>query len=310
MTHRVVLLLGDDFLVEEALDRVRAEVAADPLSEAEFDAGAPVTDIVGALETPSLLGGRRLVVVHGAQSLGKDAAAELERYLASPAPHSVLVLVATGRSRLTDAVAKAGTVVRLQPPRGRALIGWIRERALSHGIEIDDRGAWALRDAVGSELRDLDGALAQMASAAPEGRRVRVGDVRAQFARLADERIYAFTDAVGDRRLDGAMTALRRLLQQGDEPLVIFGALAGQIRRMLLARSVGDAGPAAVGDYLGLPEWRARRLQSQARSYKEEELASAVQALALADVEMKGGDLPPEVALERAVIDIVAARSR
>ena len=101
------------------------------------------------------------------------------------------------------------------------------------------------------------------------------------------------------------MSALRRLLEQGDEPLVIFGALTAHVRRMLIARGVADKGPRAVGDALGLPEWRAERLNRQSRSYREEELVAALSALAAADVEMKGGDLPPEAALERAVVEIV-----
>jgi DNA polymerase III delta subunit len=106
------------------------------------------------------------------------------------------------------------------------------------------------------------------------------------------------------------MAALRRLLDQGEEPLVLFGALAGQVRRMLIARSVADAGPRAVGERLGIPEWRAQRLHRQVRSYREEELAGALGTLAATDVEMKGGDLLPEVALERAVVQIVAPPSR
>ena len=306
-----MLLVGDAFLVEEALARVRADVGSDPLSEAEFDSSAPGADIVAALETPSLLGGRRLVIVHGASSLAKDQVALLERYLEAPSPHSLLVLVASGRTtKLADAVSRAGSVVNLQPPKGRQLNAWIRERGRSHGVELDDRAAWALRDAAGAELRDIDAALAQLVSAFPPGRRIGAADVRSQFPRLADERVYAFTDAVGDRRLDTAMTALRRLLDQGDEPLVIFGALAGQVRRMLVARSVAEGGARAVGERLGMPEWRAQRLHRQARSYREEELAAALGKLAVADVEMKGGDLPPEMALERAVIEIVATRAR
>ena len=310
MNDPVVLLVGDDFLVEEALSRLRAQLGTDPLSEVEFDAGAPAADVVAALETPSLLGGRRLVIVHGAHSLTKDQTALLERYLESPSPHSVLVLIGSGRTRLADAASRAGSVVTLQPPKGRQLIGWIRERGRGHGVELDERAAWALRDAAGAELRDLDAALAQMASAFPSGERIGAVEVRSQFPRLAEERVYAFTDAVGDRRLDIAMTALRRLLDQGDEPLVIFGALAAQVRRMLVARSVAEGGARAVGERLGMPEWRAKRLERQARPYREDELAAAVEKLAAADVEMKGGDLPPEVALERAVIEIVATRAR
>jgi DNA polymerase-3 subunit delta len=263
--------------------------------------------MIAALETPSLLGGERTVVIEDVGSLNKDQTDALETYLRSPAPHAVLILTARGRTKLAAAVQQTGSVMALEAPRGRRLVAWIRQRARDHGLRLDDRAGWALMDSVGAELRDLDAALEQLASATVGLPSVAAADVRRVFPRLADERIYAFTDAVGDRRLAVAMEALRRLLMQGDEPLVVFGALAAHVRRMVVARSAGEKGSQALRDALGLPEWRAERLLRQARSYREEELISALSSLAGADVDIKSGDIPPEVALERALVSIVGA---
>ncbi|MBA2427644.1 MAG: DNA polymerase III subunit delta [Actinobacteria bacterium] len=318
MSSPVYLLTGDGFLVEEALDRVRREEATDPLSEATFDATVEVAELTNALGTASLFGDRRLVVVTEAGDLSKDAVRALEDYLGAPAPSTVLALTATGRTKLDGAVKKSGAVITLEAPRGRRLLPWIRARAGSLGLKLDDRAAWALIDAVGSALRPLHSALEQLATGLGGGRRVAPGgtadrgagrvtdvDVRKAFPRIADEHIYALTDAVGDRRLPVAMTTLRRLLEQGEEPLVLFGALTGQVRRMLRARAVADGGARAVADAIGMPGWRAERLYRQSRSFKEEELVGALELLAETDVELKGGDLSPGAALERAVVGIV-----
>ena len=305
MTVPVYLLSGEPFLANEALDRVRADVGAGHLSEDSFDASVEVAELMSALETPSLLGDTRLVIVHDAEGLKKEHAEAVERYLASPSPYSILVLVASGRTKLDALVKTHGSVIGLDQPKGRRLVGWIRQRAGEHGLKIDDRAGWALTDSVGTELRDLDGALAQLATQHGSGARIGAPEVREAFARLADQRVFAFTDAVGDRRLPVAMASLRRLLEQGDEPLVLFGSLASQVRRMLRARRYADQGSKAVADALGLPGWRAERLQKQAKSYREEELVTAMEILAVTDVEIKGGDLTPEAALERAVVQII-----
>ncbi len=305
MSSRVYLLTGEPFLAGEALATIRAQEATEHLSEAVFDSTADVAELMSALETPSLLGGSRLIVVHDAQDLKKDQLEALERYLTSPSPYAVLVLIASGRTRLEPLVRSTGSVIALETPKGRRLVGWIRERASEHRVRFDDRAAWALIDAVGTELRDLDGAIQQLSTQLGTGARVGAAEVRQAFSRLADERIYAFTDGVGDRRLPVAMTALRRLLDQGEEPLVVLGSLTSQVRRMLRARRYAEQGARAVGDALGLPGWRAERLQKQALAYREEELVAAMNALAEADVEMKGGDIPPEAALEKVVTRIV-----
>lgn len=306
MSAPVYLLSGETFLAEEAVDRIRAEAATDPLAEASFGSDASAAEILGALETPSLLGGRRLVVVRDANDLAKDQVEALARYLESPSPSAVLVLVAAGRTKLDAAVKAVGSAIALEAPKGRRLVAWIRERGRERKLRVDDRAGWALVDSVGTELRDLDAALEQLSTALGAGATVGAGEVRDAFPRLADERVFAFQDAVGERRLAVAMTALRRLLEQGDEPLMIFGSLSSQIRRMLRARRFADLNAKAVGDALGLPSWRAERLQRQCRAYREDELVDALGVLAATDVEMKGGDLPPEAALERAVVRIVS----
>ncbi|MGH2807083.1 MAG: DNA polymerase III subunit delta [Actinomycetota bacterium] len=307
MSAAAYLLTGEQFLADEAVARVRAETDADPLSEIGFDADVEVHELIGALQTPSLLGGRRLVIVTGAQDLNKEQAEAIATYLDSPSPSAVLVLVAAGKTKVDAAMKKLGAVITLEAPKGRRLVGWIRERGKARKIKLDDRAAWALIDSVGAELRDLDGALEQLGLSSGDGP-VTAATVRKAFPRLADERTFAFTDAVGERRLAPAMATLRRLLEQGDEPLMLFGALSAHMRRMLRARRFADKGARAVGEAMGLPEWRAERLQKQARSYKEEELVAAMDVLAKTDVDMKGEFPSPEAALERAVVQIISGR--
>lgn len=305
MSSPVYLVTGEQFLVEEALDRIRAETDADPLSEVDLDPSAERAEISGALDTPSLLGGTRLVIVRDAGGLSKDQVQLVTGYVESPSPFAVLVLIAEGRTKFDAAVKKHGSVISLEPPKGRRLAGWVRERARERKILLDERATWALIDAVGTELRDLDGALEQLFTSRGPGSKFAAQDVRAAFPRLADERVFALTDAVGDRRLPVAMTTLRRLLLQGDPPVVLFGAITAHIRRMLRARRQADHGPAAVATALGLPEWRAKTIARQARSYKEDELIRALRVLADADLDMKEGDVAGDVALERAVYEIV-----
>lgn len=303
----VFLLSGEPFLAEEALDRIRRDETTDTLSEVVLDATAPVSAFMEAVGTPSLLGGRRLVVIRDAQDLKKDQADALAGYLEAPSPDAILVLVAAGRTKLDSVIKKSGAVISIDAPKGRKLVTWLKQRAVEQKIKLDDRAAWALVDAVGADLRALDGALEQLMTQHGPGAAIGAKEVRAAFPRHADERSFAFTDAVGERRLPVAMASLRRLLDQGDEPLALFGVLTAHLRRLLRARQVAGEGSRAVGEALGMPEWRAERMVKQALSYREEELVYAMSVMADADIDMKGEFPSAEAALERAVIRIVTA---
>src|SRR5918999_481001 len=99
MKH-VYLLVGESFLVDEALAKIRTEAGSDPLSEVRLDSDSDVPEILNALETPTLLGGPRLVIVDGAEGLRKEAVEEIERFVDSPSSESVLVLIATRKTAL------------------------------------------------------------------------------------------------------------------------------------------------------------------------------------------------------------------
>lgn len=293
----------------EAVEKIRAEVAADSLAEDVFDASSDVAEIITALETPSLFGGRRLIVVSDAGRLSKAQNQALEAYLQAPSDNSVLVLLSTRSIPLAQAVRSSGTVVALEPPRGRALIAWLRRRAGDRSLRIDDRAAWALVDGVGADLRELDSALEQLATRHEAGSVVSLEEINESFGRHSEEQVWALTDAVSQRKPLEAVTALRRLLEQGNDPVFVLGALAAQVRRLLIAKRHADGGPRAVGSALGLHGYPAQKLHRQAGIYREEELTSALQILAQTDLELKTGELPgpegAEMAVERAVVRLL-----
>jgi DNA polymerase III subunit delta len=309
MSRAAYLLVGDPFLQGEAVEKIRAEVAADSLAEDVFDATSDVHEIVTALETPSLFGGRRLILVHDAGRLTKAQNQVLESYIRAPSEGSVLVLLSTRTTPLADAVRSSGAVVALEPPRGRALVGWLRQRARNRSLRIDDRAAWALIDVIGGDLRELDSALDQLSTRRQGGSVVSLEDVNESFGRHSEEQVWALTDAVSQRKPLEAVTALRRLLQQGNDPVFVLGALAAQVRRLLIAKRHADGGPRAVGSALGLHGYPAQKLHRQAGIYREEELTSALQILAETDLDLKTGELPgpegAEMAVERAVVRLL-----
>jgi DNA polymerase-3 subunit delta len=292
------------------VDAIRREVGADPLSEVWLDAGVETAELATVLGTASLLGGRRLVIVRDASSLKKEQVETLVRYLDNPSPDVALVLLAAGRTKLDAAVRKVGSVMTFDPPRGRKLAAWVRQRASGLKLRLDDRATWALIDSAGTELRDLAEALEQLLTRLGPGARIGAPDVRRALGRLADQRMYVFTDAVGDRDRGRAMAALRRLLLQGEEPLVLFGALTAHLRRLLRVRRLTGAGGRAAGEVLGMPPWRAERTVKQALAYEEAELVEAMTLLAQADIDLKGGDLPPPAVLERVVVETMAGGTR
>jgi DNA polymerase-3 subunit delta len=59
---------------------------------------------------------------------------------------------------------------------------------------------------------------------------------------------------------------------------------------------------------LGMPPWKIRKAQGQTRGWGPDGLADAMRTVARLNAEVKGAAADPEYALERAVLDLIAAK--
>src|SRR5260221_928233 len=149
--------------------------------EADGGIGQDVHDVRGAdlaagelstLTAPSLFGGEAAVIVRAAQDANAAVAAEIGQLAGSMPAEVVLVVThaggAKGKSLLT-ALVKAGAR-RIDCPNIRRFgerMDFLRAELARAGRRADDSGLRALIDAVGTDLRDLAAAGAQLASDTP-----------------------------------------------------------------------------------------------------------------------------------------------
>jgi DNA polymerase-3 subunit delta len=301
----LTLVLGPEDLLADravaaALRMVRAvEPDADvhQVTAAELSAGD-----LAALTAPSLFAARRLVVIRGAADLSGPVLAEVEALIADPPEETSLVLVHPGSAKgkaLVEKARKAGATVVDCPEVKKAgdKIAFIKGEFRTAGRRIADDGARALLDSVGGGLRELAAACAQLISDTTGT--VDVTTIRRYYAGRADVTSFAVADLAMEGRTGEALTNLRWALSAGVDPVLLTAALAMGLRGIAKVSGPGDP---------GMPDWKLRRVREQARGWDAEGIAKALTAVAVADAAVKGGALSPGYALERAVVEVAAAR--
>src|SRR2546423_6176513 len=131
-----VLVVGDDpYLVAEAVSKALEGI--DSLSVEDLSPQEERARVLQALESTSLFGGRRAVVLRGVD----EAAAEVQRtfiaYLKDPNPDCLLVLTSSKPlSGLAEAVRKVGHVVEAARGRRNDLFAWLRGKAREIDLRI------------------------------------------------------------------------------------------------------------------------------------------------------------------------------
>lgn len=312
---------------EELLTALRRRVLApgwEALNEARFEGAAvPLAEVLELAAAPPFGGGMRLLVVResplfqgpaGAPRGGGAAdAARLAAYLERPAPTACLVFVTEGEvaagHRGAAAVAARGRVVAARPPGPKDLARWLQAEAAARGKRLDAELAAALvarcradRVLLRNELEKL---VAYVGDRAGIGR----GDVAAVIGRSREERTFDLVDAVAAGRPGRAAALARDLLAQGEPPLALLALIARQYRLIWRMKSLAGAGvPAAeAAARLGVHPYAAEKALQQGRALTAADLAAALEAVLEADLAIKTGALPPELAVETLCVSLCNA---
>ncbi|HEX5016649.1 MAG TPA: DNA polymerase III subunit delta [Actinomycetes bacterium] len=319
-----VITGNEELLVERALKKLINE-AGDDVEVVELAARSVQPGQLAVATSPSLFGGAPVVVVGGIEALVQSnddvapALAEVLAYLAAPSDEAVVVLVhggGNGGKAVLTAAKKAGADTIATPTSPSGANALRQNRAAFVKQELSDLGCTAEReaievliDAVGSTLRDLAGACAQLVSDLGKGSRVDEDTVRRYYGGRVEVQGFDIADQVIAGRTAQALGLLRHARESGIPPVVVTAAVGRSLRQLALVASAPRGSAAeSVASMAGTPTWKVKDLRSQARDWTEPGLSAAIKAVALADTDVKTGAVDPEYALERMLISVGRAR--
>lgn len=286
---------------------------ADPEVDVRERSGAELSasELTG-LVSPSLFGGSRLVVIRAAQDLKTAAAEAIAALMQQPAAETTLVLQhasgAKGKAMLgAIRKAKPHEIECTRLTRADERVRFIRGEVRRAGGSITPDAAALVLDAVGSDLRELAIATAQLVG--DSGGRIDAQIVAAYHRGRAEVTGFAVADraVVGD--VAGALETLRWALSIGVPHVVIADALADGVRSVARLAGTGQSHAYELAQQLGMPPWKVKRAQSQARGWSDEGLRRALIVVAELNADVKGAAADPSYAIERAIGQLRAARA-
>ncbi len=308
------LLTGTDRpKIGRALQRLRTRVGEDSVEHLD---APPATgdDAVAACNSLGFFSAEaRLVVV---QMVDKWKAADVKAvatYLESPAPGTVLALVAEelkADAPLAKAVAKVGQVLAFSVVK-RQLTQWVAEQFKLAGARAEPEACAALVHLAGEDLHQLANEVEKLATWAggePIGER----EVEALVVALAETPTFALTDAWAQRDAARTLEASETIFEREGRPRRdtaprLAGALANHVGRVRQCQRLAAEGvrPRDAAGKLRMHPFYAEKVFAQAGNFSQDELRDAVVRLAELDLALKGKSrVQPDLELQRALVDL------
>jgi DNA polymerase III subunit delta len=330
-----IVLLGTDSYLREMC---RAKIIEAFVPEAARDwAVARVSpremfwdDILQRAETMPMLAPRQVIVIEDAESVEKlgdksrdEILGALEKYFASPAPFTLLLLEAgelDGRQKFSKLLQEKALVVELTIGNESAAELAVH-MAQELGAELDRPAANMLAEILNSEPARMRIELEKLAtyvrgngqSSGQTHGRITMADVETLVVAARRNTVWQLAEMLGSRKRAAALAFLDNLLREGEQPAGIVGALAWSYRKLIEARDL----PAHTNGYeaarqLQMNPVAAEAAVRQAHGVPKSDLLAGFMALAEADSELKSSNPDPRAFMEflvaRLTHDVVVSR--
>ncbi|MFK4493008.1 MULTISPECIES: DNA polymerase III subunit delta [Dermacoccus] len=311
---QIILVTGPERIlaqraVEESLEAITAahpEAEIVRIDVAEYQPGRLTTEL-----SPSLFGGRRVIVVRDFDEAPDALVDELEDALKVGLDDANLIVLHKGGNRakrVLDALKKAKARVIEAPAikSDRDKSAFVMNEFRRARRRITPEGVRALLEAAGKDTSELAAACRQLVddtSGIVDENTVGTyhgGKVEATGFRVADATVAG--------NAPEALRLLRHAFASGVDPVPIVAVLASQLRQVAKVASAGSGRSADLAKQLGMPPWQVDKARTASRGWDGVRLGRAIQAVAAADFAVKGGGRDPQYAVEHVVLEICRQR--
>ena len=249
-------------------------------------------------------------------TLKEEHDAALLRYLKRPSESTVLIFVAdelNGNRRISKILKENSVAVEFAPLLDEDLERWARDRVRDAGSDIDERSLQLLVALVGPDVRRLTNEVQKLSAAALPDRKISSELIESLVISSRETSNFDLTDHLVAGRKARALESLKKILDDGAEPVMLIGLIASNYRRMLAAKSLMNAGAdrPAVASAARTPPHSLESFLSAARRADEHKLARALERISAADLSIKtsvagGGPLGSRMQVEMLVCELAS----
>ena len=311
----VYCFYGDSYLLEEAIYAIKAKVLSSAFKDMNynsFDAKeTDAEDIISIAQTFPVMSQKRLVMVNRAETLTKSQQEALLSYIKDPAKHTCLIFISsTGKidKRLSffSEMDKAGYLFNFKPPSDAELPSWIKKEAHSLGKKITDDATTVFLEAVGTELMDIKQEISKLVLFVGEKESIEKKDVEMVVANGRVDTVFDLADSIGRRSLREGMINLKKLIEQGEEPVKILGMIARQFRIIWRVKALKKNGATinSIASTLGIFSTYIDGYVKQGKEFDGRGLLRIFQILHDTDIALKSGRQPSHLVMERLILEL------
>ena len=308
------LLLGPEVFLRREAAHAITEAALSRTLLREFNESAftlltdAVQSAIAAAEQLPMMSDKRVVRIRDFARLRESDEDVLIHYLNNPAPTTVMIFTADEldkRKKATKVLLDACTVVDFPPLKDADAKAWARNRLKELKIAADDQVLSELIRVIGTDVQTLANELDKLSSAAADTKRITLNLVDELIGRSRELSNFELGDHLLAGNRKRALETLHRLLEDGAEPVMLVGLIAGNYHRLALGKHLlARGGREEVFKNISLPPFKRDSYISTLQRSDAKKIARGLQLTAAVDLAIKTSQATPRLQLELLVCEL------
>ncbi len=308
------LLLGPEIYLRRVAAQTITETALSRTMLREFNESAfsllsdSVQSAVAAAEQLPMMSEMRVVRIRDFARLREADEDTLIRYLNNPSPSTVMIFIADDldkRKKSSKVLLDTCTVVEFSPLKDAEAKAWAKSRLKELKVSADDQVLSELIRLVGTDVQTLANELEKLTSAAAATNRITLDHVDELIGRSRELSNFELADHLMAGNRKRALETLHRLLEDGAEPVMLVGLIAGNYHRLALGKHLlARGGREEVFRNISLPPFKRDSYISTLQRSTAAKIARGIQLTAAADLAIKTSQATPRLQLEMLVCEL------
>jgi DNA polymerase III subunit delta len=308
------LLLGTEIYLRRVAAQAITEAALSRTLLREFNESSfsllsdPVQSALAAADQLPMMSDTRVVRIRDFAKLREADEDVLIRYLNNPAPTTVMIFVAgelDKRKKSSKVLLDVCTVVEFLPLKDAEAKAWAKTHLKELKITADDQVLSDIIRLVGTDVQTLSNELEKLASAAAGTSRITMQLVDELIGRSRELSNFELADHLLAGNRKRALETLHRLLDDGAEPVMLVGLIAGNYHRLALGKHLlSRGGREEVFRNISLPPFKRDSYISSLQRSSAIKIARGIQLTAAADLAIKTSQATPRLQLEMLVCEL------
>lgn len=208
---------------------------------------------LAAAEQLPMMASRRLIRITDVRvsatgfrdTITEDYEPILSAYLANPSPTAVVIFIAdelNGVRKMGKFLRDKTTAVEFTRLDDRQLTEMARAKINDLSAEIDEASLRQLIGLVGQDVRRLSNEINKLAAAAMPGKTITSALIDALVPNSRELTNFELTDHLVAGRRTQALATLKKILDDGVEPVALMGLISYNYRRLLMAKDLMSRG--------------------------------------------------------------------